>query len=62
MFEGSPKLDGDLELSTQLSGLEKRRDDLIVWMEADSTPEDARLLDQLNLQIKDLKEKLGIKE
>lgn len=60
--EGSKIKGSDSELATKLAALESRRDALTEWMKRDSTPDDVRLLDDLNRQIQAMEEQLGVRE
>lgn len=59
-----PKIEqgNSLGSAARLEELESRRDGLMKWMKLDSTPDDVRILDDLNRQIQVMKEQSGIQE
>lgn len=68
MFEGwTPGGKSEIGVSdsgpaTELEKLESRRDALKMWMRRNATPDDVRLLDDLNRQIQVLEEQPRIQE
>lgn len=60
--EGSKIKGSDSELATKLTELESRRDNLMKWMKHNATPDDVRLLDDLNRQIQAMEEQPGVRE
>jgi hypothetical protein len=57
-FEGwrlkkEPGTEERIKPAATLEELESRRDALVEWMKHDSTPDDVRILDDINRQIQD---------
>ena len=61
MLEEGLELDGKtLELQNRLRSLEAWRDQVVIWMNIDSTSADVPLLDSINKKIDEEKAKLKI--